>query len=63
MVHPAFEPYRRLAAPAPTGPRPAWLLILCLPVMLALHGLHLNLEPRLRGAGHWLGLTICPAAQ
>ena len=49
-----------LALPVPPGPRPVRLLLICLPVVLLLHGIHLDLEPRLRGAGHWLGLTICP---
>jgi membrane-associated phospholipid phosphatase len=49
-----------LALPLPAGPRPLRLLLACLPILLVLHGVHLNVEPRLRGAGHWLGFLLCP---
>jgi membrane-associated phospholipid phosphatase len=47
------------AARIPDFLRPAWLLLVCVPLALLLHGARLNLEPHIRGASHWLGLTVC----
>jgi membrane-associated phospholipid phosphatase len=51
-----------LARRTPLRASPSRLLMVCVPVLLLLHGVHLNMEPHLRLAGRWLGLTICPAA-
>jgi membrane-associated phospholipid phosphatase len=39
--------------------KPARLLLACLPIILLLHGARLTLEPHLRGAADYLGLSIC----
>ena len=51
-----------LALRADIQAKPTRLFLLCLPVLLLLHGVHLNMEPHLRLAGRWLGLVICPAS-
>jgi membrane-associated phospholipid phosphatase len=52
-----------LAAPAPAGLRPGRLLVVCLAASVLLHGLRLNMEPRLRGAAHFLTWSICKEAR
>jgi membrane-associated phospholipid phosphatase len=49
------------AGPAPPGLRPIWLILVCLPLMLFLHGARLNVEPHLRGLAFWFGQRVCRA--
>jgi hypothetical protein len=48
---------------APLDASPSRLLLVCLPVLILLHGVHLNMEPHLRLAGRWLGLALCPSPE
>ncbi len=47
------------AGPVPIGLRPGRLVLLCLPLMLLLHGTRLNAEPHLRGAAFWFARAVC----
>ena len=54
--------FLRLSGPIPSGLPARRLILASLPVILVLHGARLNLEPRVRGAAHWFGLSVCPSA-
>jgi membrane-associated phospholipid phosphatase len=47
------------AGPVPPGLKPGRLLLVCLPLMLVLHGARLNAEPHLRGAAFWFARAVC----
>jgi membrane-associated phospholipid phosphatase len=51
------------AAPPPPRLKPRRMLALCLAAAVLLHGLRLDMEPRLRGAAHFLTWSVCPKAR
>jgi membrane-associated phospholipid phosphatase len=51
------------AAPPPPTLKPGRMLALCLAAAVLLHGLRLDMEPRLRGAAHFLTWSVCPTAR
>jgi hypothetical protein len=50
------------AGPVPPRLRPGPLILVCLPLMLLLHGARLNAEPHLRGAAFWFARAVCRPA-
>ncbi len=56
----ALAGFAGVAGAPPPSLRPGRLVLVCIPLVLLLHGVRLNLEPRLRGAASWLGLMVCP---
>jgi membrane-associated phospholipid phosphatase len=58
----ALLAFTHAAAPLPNL-RPRRMLLLCLAAAVLLHGLRLDMEPRLRGAAHFLTWSVCPKAR